>query len=66
MNKVNVLKSHKKVEEMPLKNKIIIIIMLLGSSLFLYQGFSLLFHPESNAMEKTKDENSSHKLLEAR
>ncbi len=29
---------------MPLKNKIIILAMLLGSGFFLYQGFSLLFH----------------------
>jgi len=53
------VKISKKVENMPLKNKIIIIIMLLGSSLFLYQGFSLLFHPDSKQIETSKDENAS-------
>ena len=41
---------------MPLKNKIIISLMLLGSAYFLYQGFSLLFHgdkqQEKSAIEK--------------
>lgn len=48
-----------KVEKMSIKNKIIIIVMLLGSALFLYQGFSLLFHPEDNQVDKYKDKNSS-------
>jgi threonine/homoserine/homoserine lactone efflux protein len=41
---------------MPLKNKIIIAVMLLGSAYFLYQGFSLLFHGENQAetIEKAK------------
>lgn len=30
---------------MPLKRKVLITLMLLGSGFFLYQGFSLLFHP---------------------
>jgi len=38
---------------MPLKNKIIIAVMLLGSGFFLYQGFSLLFHGEKQT-EKTE------------
>ncbi len=36
---------------MTLKNKIIITLMLIGSGLFLYQGFSLLFHPEEETVK---------------
>ena len=37
---------------MPLKKKIIIIVMLVLSVVFLYEGFSLLFHPSENLEEK--------------
>jgi len=39
----------KKVNKMPLKRKIIIVLMLLASGLFLYQGFSMLFHEKSSS-----------------
>ncbi len=39
---------------MPLKNKIIILLMLLGSGYFLYQGFSLLFHGEKKEEKTTQ------------
>ena len=42
---------------MPLKNKILVILMLVGSGFFLYQGFSLLFHPD----EEKKIEIDSNK-----
>jgi len=31
---------------MPLKNKILTLVMLIASGFFLYQGFSMLFHPQ--------------------
>jgi len=37
---------------MKLKNKVLIAVMLLGSGFFLYQGFSLLFHPQQEQKEK--------------
>jgi hypothetical protein len=40
-----------------MKKKIIITLLLLGSGLFLYQGFSLLFHSEKKA-EKTESNSS--------
>jgi len=40
-----------------MKKKIIIAILLLGSGLFLYQGFSLLFHGEQK-IEKIEDNAS--------
>ena len=41
---------------MKLKNKILIALMLLGSGIFLYQGFSLLFHPEEVKTLEAKPE----------
>ena len=38
---------------MPLKKKILIALMFIASCLFLYQGFSLLFH-EKESIEQTK------------
>ena len=38
---------------MPLKKKILIALMFIGSCLFLYQGFSLLFH-EKEMIEQKK------------
>jgi len=50
----NVLEFLKRYYLMPLKKKILIAVMLLASALFLYQGFSLLFHPDENSkVEKT-------------
>jgi len=43
---------------MPLKNKILVALMLLGSGFFLYQGFSILFHPQEK-QERTQDINAS-------
>jgi len=44
---------------MPVKNKILFVLMLLGSGFFLYQGFSLLFHPEEQNIQKLEDNNNS-------
>lgn len=41
-----------------MKKKIIIALLLLGSGLFLYQGFSLLFHGEQKI--ETDETNSSN------
>ena len=38
-----------------MKNKILIALMLAGSGFFLYQGFSLLFHPEEVKVTQEKD-----------
>ncbi len=40
---------------MPLKNKIIITLMLIGSAYFMYQGFSLLFHESEQGVEQSAD-----------
>ncbi len=39
---------------MPLRKKIILALMLIASALFLYQGFSLLFHPNGTEMQEGK------------
>jgi len=44
---------------MPIKNKILFVLMLLGSGFFLYQGFSILFHPENKETQDIQDANNS-------
>ncbi len=47
---------------MPLKNKIVIGLMLIGSAYFMYAGFSILFHEGEQKSEKVEAQSS----LEAR
>jgi len=48
-------------KQMPLKKKIFTALMLLGSGLFLYQGFTMLFHPaEETSVEKLEIKEVSH------
>jgi len=48
-------------KQMPLKKKIFTALMLLGSGLFLYQGFTMLFHPaEEASVEKIEIKEVSH------
>lgn len=44
---------------MPLRKKVWIVLMLMGSGFFLYQGFSLLFHPETKEVQKAEERNVS-------
>ena len=39
---------------MTLKNKVIISLLLAASGLFLYQGFTLLFHPQELTIQESK------------
>ncbi len=39
---------------MTLKNKVIISLLLVASGFFLYQGFSLLFHPQEVITQESK------------
>ncbi len=40
-------------KQMPLKKKILTAFMILASGFFLYQGFSMLFHPvQENTVQK--------------
>jgi len=42
-------------KEMDLKKKVLTALMILASGFFLYQGFSMLFHPaEESPVEKIK------------
>jgi hypothetical protein len=47
-------------KQMPLKKKIFTVVMLLGSGLFLYQGFTMLFHPVETPVEKIEVKEVSH------
>jgi len=47
-------------KQMPLKKKILTVFMLIGSGFFIYQGFTMLFHPASETpVEKIELKDAS-------